>query len=60
MYAMVFLKDSIRIREERLLREAASEGTDLQKEKVKRPGKLTTLEKLRQLFSLKNVKDGVR
>ena len=57
---MVFLKDSIRLREERLRREQSSNGVDPQKEEVKPSEKLTAQEKLKQLFSFKHVKAGVK
>ena len=63
IYAVVFLKDSTRIRQARLQEEARLAGIKEDpenKEKVEEVDKPTTKEKLRQLFSLKNVKDGFK
>ena len=79
IYAVVFLKDSTRIRQARLREEARLAGNTEDpdskekveemdcntedpenKEKVEEVDKPTTKEKLRQLFSLKNVKDGFK
>ena len=62
MYAMVFLKDSTRIREERLQREAAGDGKSDEtiKKDMKEPPSATTKEKLRELFSLMNVKAALK
>ena len=57
---MIFLKDSIYIRKQRLRQEAASDGAELQEEEVNSLAQLPKHVKLKQLFSLKNVKDGVK
>ena len=62
VYAMVFLKDSTRIREERLRREAAGDGKS--DETVKKDMQVisnsTVKEKLKELFSLMNVKAALK
>ena len=63
-YAVVFLKNSAHARAMRLHKETADEkegktNSD-EKEEVKQIKEATTQEKLRQLFSLKNIKDGVK
>ena len=63
IYSFVFLKDSTRIRQARLQKEARLAGNkeDPQNNvEVEEEEKYTTKEKLRQLFSLKNVKAGVK
>ena len=62
VYAIVFLKDSTRIREERLRREATSDekGDGTVKKDMKVLTKSTFKEKLTDLFSLVNVKAGVK
>ena len=62
VYAAVFLKDSTRIREERLRREAAGDGKS--DETVKKDMQVisnsTVKEKLKELFSLMNVKAALK
>lgn len=71
VYALVFLKDSAKIREERLEKERAcseknTDDVDIQDKKdTKNTGEQliranNNLEKLRQLFSLKQIQDGVK
>ena len=69
VYAIVFLKDSASIREKRLEVACSKENTepDLQDKKdikdigeQKEMNKYNTLEKLGQLFSIKQVQDGVK
>lgn len=71
VYALVFLKDSAKIREERLEKERAcseknTDEVDIQDKKdTKNTGEQliranNNLEKLRQLFSLKQIQDGVK
>ena len=71
VYAIVFLKDSACIREKRLEHELAcsknNAGADLQDKNefqdIREQREMTTyntLEKLRQLFSIKQVQDGVK
>ena len=72
VYALVFLKDSAKIREERLEKERAcseknTDEVDIQDKKdTKNTGeqiisaKHNNLEKLRQLFSIKQIQDGVK
>ena len=64
-YAVVFLKNSARLRALRLHQETAEgekEGkvTSDCKQDIKEMKEATTQEKLRQLFSLENIKDGVK
>ena len=64
-YAVVFLKDSTRIREERLhleaLRETNNDGPiTLNMKQINLLSDSTNVEKLKKLFSLKNVQDSVR
>ena len=63
VYAVVFLKDSTRLREERLRQEEAVHGQG--DETVKKETRVTsphatTTEKLKQLFSLMNVKAALK
>ena len=63
IYSFVFLKDSTRIRQARLQEEARLAGIKEDPEnklEMEEEEKYTTKEKLRQLFSLKNVKAGVK
>ena len=62
VYAMIFLKDSTLIREERLRREAAEDGKEdkIENKKLEMISKSKTLDKLKQLFSLQNVKAALK
>ena len=59
-YSIVFLKDSTQIRENRLRKEAGCSEKDAEGEKCEAPIKYTTLEKIKELFSITQVKDGVK
>ena len=62
VYAMVFLKDSTLIRDKRLRKEAAEDGKGDKTEtkKLQMSSKATTVDKLKQLFSLMNVKAALK
>ena len=63
IYSFIFLKDSTRIRQARLQEEARLAGIKEDSEnklEVEEEEKYTTKEQLRQLFSLRNVKAGVK
>ena len=62
VYAMVFLKDSTLIRDKRLRKEAAEDGKEDKTEtkKLQMSSKATTVDKLKQLFSLMNVKAALK
>ena len=61
-YAVVFLKNSAHLRTVRLHQETAEEGktNSDEREEGKQMEEATPQEKLTQLFSLKNIKDGVK
>ena len=62
VYAMVFLKDSTLIRDKRLRKEAAEDGKGdkIETKKLQMSSKATTVDKLKQLFSLMNVKAALK
>ena len=61
LYAVVFLKDSSRLREERLGHEAFNDkDTDVIKSQTHVVSTATNLEKFKELFSIKNILEGVR
>ena len=62
VYAMVFLKDSTLIRDKRLRKEAAEDGKGdkIETKKLQMSSKATTMDKLKQLFSLMNVKAALK
>ena len=59
-YSLVFLKDTTKIREDRLKKEGGCSEGDDEGGKSEATLKHTTLEKIKQLFSIKQVKDGVK
>ena len=62
VYAMVFLRDSTLIRDKRLRKEAAEDGKGdkIETKKLQMSSKATTMDKLKQLFSLMNVKAALK
>ena len=62
VYAMIFLKDSTRIREERLCREEVGDAKkdEIVMKEMRVISKSTIKEKLKELFSLKNVKAALK
>ena len=62
VYAMVFLKDSTLIRDKRLRKEAAEDGKGdkIETKKLQMSSKATTMDKLKQLFSLMNIKAALK
>ena len=62
VYAIVFLKDSTLIRDKRLRKEAAEDGKGdkIEMKKLQMSSKATTMDKLKQLFSLMNVKAALK
>lgn len=65
VYSVIFLKDSTRIRDERLHREAVRANNNdgpitYKKNHINVLSESTNLEKFKELFSLKNIQDGVR
>ena len=62
LYAVVFLKDSSCLREERLSKEAFKDKEDIyvSKSQTHVVSTATNLEKFKKLFSLKNIQEGVR
>ena len=62
VYAMVFLKDSTLIRDKRLRKVAAEDGKGdkIETKKLQMNSKATTMDKLKQLFSLMNVKAALK